>query len=189
MEGVANGFVADALLAFIIKHDIVEDALKFFNELIETYKNKCPFFRLRKMENRPKYHQYLLSYLNTAGIIERYSNNGCWKIVDYETLKRLYLALQKCYVDDKEKEKMKMKYSGDVLYNGMQGIMYSIAKMIAVKENCATLDVVTSILIAYYIENYGRDEFIEGILQKLNTLKKVVEIESKMEENIMKGGD
>jgi len=180
MEKEANGLIVDTMLAFIIKHDIIEDTLKFLNELIEIYKKKSPYFKFKKIKNKPKCCQYLLSYLHFAGIIEKYSRNGGWKIVDYNALKRIYLNLQKCYVDDKEREKMRMKYSGDIIYSSMQSIMYSIGRMIGIKEKCPPVEAITSILIAYYIENYGEDEFIKEILRKLETIKKVVELENKV---------
>jgi len=174
----ANGIIVDAMVAFVVKHDIIDETIKFLNELIERYKKKSPYFKYKKINNKFKCGQYLITYLHLAGIINKYSNNGSWKIVDYDTLKRVYLNLQKCYVDEEEKERMKQKYSGDLIFSGMQSIMYSVGRMIAIKEKCSTVEAITSILIAYYIENYGEDEFIKDVLNKMKLIDKIVELEN-----------
>lgn len=178
-----NGLVINAILSFVVKRNIIEDTLKLLNELIKIYNEKSPYFKFKKLKSKPKCCQYILHHLRLAGIIEKQSKNGNWKIVDYETLKKIYLNLQRCYVD--EKERNKWKYMGDMTYNNMQGIMYSVGRMIGIKENCSTVEAITSILIAYYIENYGEDEFIKGILKKFDSLKKVVEIENKFEKAVV----
>ena len=78
----------------------------------------------------------------------------------------------------------KVKCINNSIYSNMQSIMYSIGRMIATKEKCSTIDAITSILIVYYIDNYGEDEFIKKILEKIERLKKLVETKTNNAEDI-----
>ena len=177
MDDEINGLAMETMLAIVVRNDIIEDALKFLDELMEIYENKSPYFKYKKIKNKPKCCQYILFCLHSAGIIKRHSRNGVWKIDNYDALKRICMRLQKCYEDKEEMERIKRKHSGGVLYNDIQSVMYKVGREIAIKEKCSTIEAITSILIAYYIENYGKDDFIKDILRKMKIIEGIAKME------------
>ena len=60
-----------------------------------------------------------------------------------------------------------------------QKIMYEVGRLIAEKEQAHSVpDCITSILIAYYIENYGHDEKIDKIIEKINKARRALIVET-----------
>lgn len=164
--------IIDIMIAFILKKDILKESIVFFDELITRYKKGSHFFKYSQIKSKFKQIGYVMSYMNGAGILEKY-NKHTWKIVDFESLKRIYLFLQMCYVDENEYQRALTKYSGDLFVNGLQKLMYKVGRLIAEKEQCDVIDAITSILIAYYVENYGEDDKIKEIIKNVKMLKRL----------------
>ena len=116
--------------------------------------------------------------MRLAGIIRKYSKY-IWEVIDYNSLKETCLKLQECYDDYNERERILRRYDGGAIHNGMQGMMYEIGRHIAINEGCTTIEAITSILIAYYVDNYGKDDFIKEQLEKFNVLDGIAGLEGR----------
>jgi len=161
----------ELVASFIMKHNLVEDYKLFFKELLERCSKGRKAFKYRQLKHKPRNFHNIIPLLVMTGVIEK-ANGGqtknTWRVKDIGKLERIHKILHS--------RKLSQRYSFDFVINDMQSIMFEVARLIAEKEHGYVPDIVTSILVAYYIENYGEDERIKAILKKLEKLRKLDEI-------------
>jgi len=169
----------DIIGYYIVKYDLLDDYIKFFQMLKDSYDKGHSIFKYKNLQFIPPKYPLIFKYLRILGIIEK-ANDGkrnIWKIVNISLLNELYDILEEYKKDGNKREKILKKFNNDYLINDMQSIMYKVGGMITKKEGGHIPDVLASIGIAYYVENYGMDNEIKKIIECLETLKQLDKIQ------------
>jgi len=177
MVGNINSYVIGSMMAFVIKKGVIYDTIKFLEQMLKTFEKQSKYIKIKEL-HKPKCYRSILHYLRLAGVIKKYSKY-IWEVIDYNSLKETCLKLQECYDDYNERERILRRYDGGAIHNGMQGMMYEIGRHIAINEGCTTIEAITSILIAYYVDNYGKDDFIKEQLEKFNVIDSIAGLEGR----------